>query len=108
MRNHYRESTIPVRHPDTIAGLEPDCRRVLRDAYQIIQSRIQTTPTVSDRDIPYHRPGNGGRYTATERREMLREARAHLAERLRESHRDVGSAIADYRETASLWGVDVG
>ncbi|MDI6773253.1 MAG: hypothetical protein QME77_11805 [bacterium] len=37
---HPRHPHVP-RHPDTIPGLAPDCRRVLRDAYLVIQARME-------------------------------------------------------------------
>jgi len=64
---------IPVKHPDTIPGLAPDCRRVLRDDYIAIQ-----VATTCGRTPKADRPAR------------------------------VAAAIAEYRRTAALWGVDVG
>lgn len=77
---------IPVKHPDTIPGLAPDCRRILREEYQ----RIQVAASPGDETVELERPDG------------LRMAIA------RPRVRDVGAAIAEYRRVAKMWGVDVG
>lgn len=84
---------LPVRHPDTISGLAPDCRRVLRDDYMRILAAIQAPP----RRVEVERLGRGrwdGLVVGYDV-EYVRDEGA------------VGRAIAEYRRTAALWGVDV-
>lgn len=92
---------IPVRHPDTIPGLAPDFRRVLREEYDVIMSRMSKHQHAQGRKVdvevdPYG--PNGARIE--QRRETTREKDARIG--------NVGAAIAEYRRVAALWGVDVG
>jgi len=71
-------------HPDAIPHLELDCRRVLRADYTAIQVAADR-----DRHLPYTDP----RGTRT-------RTRAEIGT-------DVAAAVAEYRRTAALWGVEV-
>lgn len=88
-----REPGLSVRHPDTIPGLEPDCRRVLRDEYMAIQAAMMRPHEA----IQVERMGRGqwdGIVVGYETRYVRDEGA-------------VGRAIAEYRRTARLWDVDV-
>jgi hypothetical protein len=77
-------TTVMPRHPDVIPGLAPDCRRVLRADYEVIQVAADPDRLVADR------PGMLRRRT----RDEIKESTA--------------AAVAEYRRTARLWEVDVG
>lgn len=79
---------LPVRSPDTIPDLAPDCRRVLRDEYLVVQARML-------------RPRQGG--PKSDREKILDAALGD-----EDSYAgSVAEAIAEYRRVARLWGVDV-
>ena len=81
-------------HPDTIPGLSEDCRRVLRRDYQRIQVAEQMRVT-------RERVRNG--------RDAETRAQHEVALSALRTRRDraVARAIAEYRRTAALWGVEV-
>lgn len=71
-------------HPDAIPHLEPDCRRVLRADYTTIQ-------VAYDHDRHLRHPDPRGTRTRTSA----------------EVEGDIAAAVAEYRRTAALWGVEV-
>lgn len=79
---------IQVAHPDTIPGLAPDCRRILRDEYMAIQVAADADRIVEDDS--YDAPLNAKRARTRD-----------------EISRDVARAIAEYRRVAEMWGVEV-
>lgn len=89
--------SLPVRHPDEIAGLAPDCRRLLREEYGTILARMARQPVlgeveyVDDRGLVCFRP----------------ETRPEALRRVARTHGTVGAAVAEYRRVAAMWGVDV-
>lgn len=83
------------RHPDTIPGLAPDCRRVLRDDYM----RIQVAAT---EHAPHH---NAPTWDGLGRAIDTHDADIREFERGRAGR--VAAAVAEYRRTADLWGVEV-
>lgn len=86
--------TMPA-HPDTISGLAPDCRRILREEYQKIQAACQTTA------------GDGIGYDNTRSVEWnSHSARSKRQEEGRTRRQEaINSAIAEYRRVANLWNI---
>ncbi|MGL4445719.1 MAG: hypothetical protein ACRCU1_18995 [Alsobacter sp.] len=76
-------TTLPA-HPDSIPGLETDCRRVLREEFRSIQVAADRRRTCA---------GNGPRGNRTRSSEQVDS--------------DVAAAVGEYRRTAALWGVEV-
>lgn len=89
--------TMMPRHPDTISGLAPDCRRVLRTAYMQIQSAMD--PPLEPLRYIEESDDQG---TPRVREETADERSARLGA---EHRAGVASAIARYREIAEMWGV---
>ena len=77
------------RHPDTIPGLAPDCRRVLRDAYQSIQVAMSRPEHTVLRDEVL----DDGTVVTVQRSEPVPGI-------------SVQRAIAEYRRVAAMWGVE--
>lgn len=90
-----------VAHPDTL-NIAPDCRRVLRDAYQSIQVAGDKDRLIKDDGDHWVEAPNmpGGGYYA---RNVSPRTRTTA-----EINAAVARAIAAYREIAALWKVDVG
>lgn len=88
-----RPKGLPVRHPDTISGLEPDCRRVLRDKYMAIQVAMTRQPERVE--VPRMGSGQWSDMIVGYDVQYVRDERA------------VGRAIAEYRRVAAMWDVDV-
>jgi hypothetical protein len=79
-------------HPDLISDLAPDCRRVLREAYMVIQARMNPPAQTTVHD------GKGG----------FRQATPAEARTIQDAERgSVGDAVTEYRRIAALWGVEV-
>jgi hypothetical protein len=92
---------IHLRHPDTL-DCAPDCRRVLRGKYSIIQSRAQRyvprRAPCGANNVPLFDPYTGHALNrapldAQQAREQVAAGQAAVSE-----------AIADYLATAALWG----
>lgn len=92
---------LPVKHPDTIAGLAPDCRRVLRQQYDRIHVAVDPERVEPARQVSYVAQNGDIRFREETRSEV--RARASV-----ERARETATAIAEYRRVAAMWGVDVG
>lgn len=83
--------SFPVKHPDSIPGLAPDCRRVLRGEYAVIVARAGSPKT---RKKEVSSVSACGRYTEWQEVDVPQE-------------KTVAQAIAEYRRVAEMWGVEV-
>lgn len=91
---------LPV-HPDTVAGLAADCRRVLRREYSMIQAAADADRLVVDDGQRWieaiNMPGGGYWQSNVSPR---RRTRAEI-------DAEVARAVVEYRRVAAMWGVDV-
>jgi hypothetical protein len=93
-------SAFGLLHPDSLAGLAPDCRRVLREEFATIEARAQRLKNAQPKQVEVYDSDRG---LTSWRMESRAEARARV-------EREIGSvaaAIAEYRRVAALWGVEV-
>lgn len=96
----HEKMAIPVSHPDTIPGLDSDCRRVLREAYISIQAAMQRPEAQYDRALSEVE-------VWVEEIEKW-ETQCVYLERDEVKRRHIARRIFEYREVAESWGVDVG
>lgn len=97
-------------HPDTIPGLAADCRRVLRADYQRIQVAMSAGAEPGpSANAPIHDAATDRYLTGDAARKARAAAQSQheSSDKASRSHA-VAAAIAEYRRTAELWGVDVG